>query len=109
MATKILLIEEFHTFYNSHPKNKIHQIHTLFGEFGVVLLKHENAVVIKNSCPHLGVKLSSSGVVNAFGDIVCKEHGHCYSAKNGSCTEFKKENLTIYSSEIENDSLFAVI
>ncbi|MFQ3577337.1 MAG: Rieske 2Fe-2S domain-containing protein [Cytophagales bacterium] len=66
----------------------------------------EEVFAFERNCPHLSVPLSQSGVLNTYGDLVCKEHGHSYSLKTGECKNNPYETLKMYRVSVEKDRVY---
>lgn len=105
MENNLLLIENYSEFISTAKPKTIYKINTPQGDF-CLIKNNDTVVILKDSCPHLGVPFSQSGVLNVFGDLVCKEHGHCYSIKTGQGCEHKKEFIKIYETELIERDLY---
>lgn len=105
---KILVLENLSETKASLKSGILFSVTT---QIGVVCLVKVNETLkfFKNSCPHLNVPFTQSGVCNSFGEIVCKEHGHRYSLTSGFECEGRNEKIEFIPYEIEGENLFLIV
>lgn len=105
MSTRILVFEEYTETLQGLKSNTLFAVDTLKGR--VCLVKVGNGFkFFKDACPHLSIPFSQSGVCNAFGEVVCKEHGHRYALSSGRECQGHLEKLEFIAHEIEDDKLY---
>ncbi|HTF80514.1 MAG TPA: Rieske 2Fe-2S domain-containing protein [Cytophagales bacterium] len=108
MSNKLLIFDAYQQTMEQLKPNTLFTVKTEVGQ--VCLVKTDQGLrFFKDACPHLGVPLTQSGVCNNLGEVVCKEHGHRYSMRNGQECEGRRERLLFIPFEIENDRLFLLV
>jgi nitrite reductase/ring-hydroxylating ferredoxin subunit len=108
MPNKVLVFEDYAATVSQLKMNILFTVDTVIGKICLVNRGGE-LHFFKNSCPHLGVPFSQSGVCNSFGEVVCKEHGHRYSLHTGNEVEGRRESLVIIPFEIVENQLFLLL
>lgn len=108
MPNRILVFEDYAATVSQLKTNTLFTVDTAIGKMCLVNVDR-GLRFFKNSCPHLGVPFSESGVCNSFGEVVCKEHGHRYSLHTGNEAEGRRESLAIIPFEIVENQLFLLL
>ncbi len=108
MRNRILVFEDYTATVDRLKSNALFMVDTAIGK--ICLVKVEGQLCFfKDSCPHLSVPFSQSGICNSFGEVVCKEHGHRYSLHTGNEVEGRRESLAIIPFEIVENQLFLLL
>jgi nitrite reductase/ring-hydroxylating ferredoxin subunit len=108
MRNRILVFEDYSATVNQLKSNKLFVVDTTIGKLCLVKVGDELRF-FRDSCPHLSVPFSQSGVCNPFGEVVCKEHGHRYSLYTGNEAEGRRESLVIIPFEVVENQLFLLL
>lgn len=107
MSNKVLVFEAYAQTLGSLKNNTLFAVDTSIGRVCMVKLG-AGLKFFKDACPHLHVPFSQSGVCNAFGELVCKEHGHRYELNSGRECQGHVESLEFIAHEVEDDKLYLV-
>ncbi len=107
MPSKSLLIDNYAQVWASLKPHTLFMVKSPGLE--LCLVKTDKGPrLFQNACPHLNVPFSQSGVCNAYGEVVCKEHGHRYGVHDGRERDGRPEALRFYDYVVVDDKLYVI-